>query len=247
MVINWIFVRSLKLPGIMLQLLLTPAWPFFTPTAESHGFSRGWLRLRSGCRTTKSRRLRSNSAKLSGSTGLPVGLHWQIGSPIRQDILEEKRADYGKEIVATLSQELTIEYGRGFSKQNPFNMIRFAEVFSDMKIVHELSAQLTWMHFWEIICLDNSLQRDFYAEMCRKNSEQIELLQLDKSGIKVAGYMTELPKRELIEQKLRKAVVTARKRLEAGPTKWNTEYKWCQRGNRRTVYILLPFFFGKQV
>ena len=45
------------------------------------------MRLRAGCRTTKSRRLRSNSAKLSGATGLPVGLHWEIGRRIRQDIL----------------------------------------------------------------------------------------------------------------------------------------------------------------
>lgn len=48
-----------------------------------------------------------------------------------------------------------------------------------------------------------------------KASEQIELLELDKSGIKVAEYMTELPKRELLEQKLHKAVELARKRLEA--------------------------------
>ncbi|MCK4469587.1 MAG: DUF1016 family protein [Desulfobacterales bacterium] len=51
-----------------------------------------------------------------------------------------------------------------------------------------------------------------------KTSEQIELLQLDKSGIKVVEYMTELPKRELLEQKLHKAVESARKRLEAKPT-----------------------------
>ncbi len=50
-----------------------------------------------------------------------------------------------------------------------------------------------------------------------KSSEQIELLQLGKSGIKVAEYMTELPKRELLEQKLHKAVELARKRLEAKP------------------------------
>ena len=36
-------------------------------------------------------------------------LYWQIGSRIRQDILKEKRADYGKEIIATLSQELIEE------------------------------------------------------------------------------------------------------------------------------------------
>ena len=50
-----------------------------------------------------------------------------------------------------------------------------------------------------------------------KISKQIELLQLDKCGIKVAEYMTELPKRELLEQKLHKAVELARKRLETKP------------------------------
>ena len=94
-------------------------------------------------------------------------LYWQIGSRIRQDILKEKRADYGEKIISTLSRQLAVEYGRGFSRRNLFNMIRFAEVFSDKKIVHALSAQLTWTHFREIIYLGNSLQRDFYAEMCR--------------------------------------------------------------------------------
>jgi len=41
---------------------------------------------------------------------------------------------------------------------------------------------------------------------------------LDKSGIKVAEYMTELPERKLLEQKLHKTVALARKRLEAKPT-----------------------------
>jgi len=46
----------------------------FVPTAESHGFSPDllWPGLRSGCRATKSRRSRSESAKLSGATGLPA-------------------------------------------------------------------------------------------------------------------------------------------------------------------------------
>lgn len=50
-----------------------------------------------------------------------------------------------------------------------------------------------------------------------KAGEQIELLQLDKSGIKVAEYMTELPKREVLEQKLHRAVESAQKRLEERP------------------------------
>jgi hypothetical protein len=53
----------------------------FTPTAESHGFSPDllWSGLRSGCRATKSRRSRSESAKLTAATGKPVGLHRRHG------------------------------------------------------------------------------------------------------------------------------------------------------------------------
>jgi predicted nuclease of restriction endonuclease-like (RecB) superfamily len=46
-------------------------------------------------------------------------------------------------------------------------MIHFAEVFPDPEIVHALRAQLGWTHFRRIIYLDDQLQRDFYAEMCR--------------------------------------------------------------------------------
>jgi hypothetical protein len=46
--------------------------------------------------------------------------------------------------------------------------------------------------------------------------EQIELLQLDKSGIKVAQYMTELPSKELLQRQLHKGLEAARQRWEAG-------------------------------
>ncbi|MET3493761.1 PDDEXK nuclease domain-containing protein [Variovorax boronicumulans] len=48
-----------------------------------------------------------------------------------------------------------------------------------------------------------------------KKQEQIELLELDKSGIHVAEYLTVLPPRELFEQKIHGALVAARARLEA--------------------------------
>ncbi len=139
--------------------------------------------MRSGCRTTKSRRLRSNSAKLSGSTGLPVRLRWQIGSRIRQDTLKEKRAEYGKEIVATLPQELIVEYGKGFSRRNLFRMVRFAEVFPEQEIVSTVSRQLSWSHFVEIIPLEDDLQRDFCAEMCRIERWSVRTLRQKITGM----------------------------------------------------------------
>lgn len=47
-----------------------------------------------------------------------------------------------------------------------------------------------------------------------KKHETVELLELEKSGIRVAEYMTELPPREVLEAKLHKAVEHARQRIE---------------------------------
>jgi predicted nuclease of restriction endonuclease-like (RecB) superfamily len=47
-----------------------------------------------------------------------------------------------------------------------------------------------------------------------KREEQIELLQLDKSGIRVASYLTELPPKKLLEQKLHESARRARAELE---------------------------------
>jgi len=96
-----------------------------------------------------------------------VGMYWHIGRRIRVDVLQNDRAEYGKEIVSTLSAQLTEEFGRGFGRRNIFRMMRFSEYFEDYHIVSALSTQLSWSHFVEILSLDDSLKRDFYAEMCR--------------------------------------------------------------------------------
>ena len=96
-----------------------------------------------------------------------VALYWQIGQRIRQDILQEKRAEYGEEIVATLSRQLIAEFGRGFDEKNLRRMIQFAEFFPEQKIVVSLTRQLSWTHFVALIPLKDELQRDFYIEMCR--------------------------------------------------------------------------------
>ncbi len=96
-----------------------------------------------------------------------VLLCWRVGQRIQQDILKGKRAEYGEQIVATLSKQLTEEFGEGWSRYNLSRMIRFAECFPGEKIVATLSQQLGWNHFKEIIPLDDDLKRDFCAEMCR--------------------------------------------------------------------------------
>lgn len=96
-----------------------------------------------------------------------VLLYWQVGQRIRTDILGQQRAEYGEQIFHALSGKLTAEFGRGFTKTNLFNMVRFAEAFPDRQTVQALSATLSWTHLRRIIYLDDPLRREFYAEMCR--------------------------------------------------------------------------------
>jgi len=109
-------------------------------------------------------------ARTAAATAVNVRLtmlYWHIGRRIRQDVLNEKRAQYGKEIVVTLSRQLVTEYGNGYSEKNLRRMIQFAERFPDERIVATLSRELSWSHFISLIPLSKPLQRDFYAEMCR--------------------------------------------------------------------------------
>jgi hypothetical protein len=115
-----------------------------------------------------------------------VMLYWQVGNRVRKDILKEKRAGYGKQIVSTLSSQLESEFGRGFGSRNLFRMIRFAEVFPDQKIVSTLLTQLSWSHFLHLLPLRDPLQRDFYAEMCR-----IENWSVRKLRQKIGGMLFE--------------------------------------------------------
>jgi hypothetical protein len=75
-----------------------------------------------------------------------VLLYWQVGHRIRTEILRERRAAYGEQIVPTLSAQLVPEFGDGFGKRNLFRMIRFAEVYPDVQIVSTPSKQLTDRH-----------------------------------------------------------------------------------------------------
>jgi len=100
------------------------------------------------------------------NTGL-VLLYWQIGKRIREEVLRDRRAEYGEEIVSTLSQQLAGEFGAGFSKSNLSRMVSLFEAFPEPEIVSTLSQQLGWSHFVEIIPIKDQLKRDFYAEMCR--------------------------------------------------------------------------------
>lgn len=117
-------------------------------------------------------------------------LFWHIGNRINENILHNKRADYGKQIVVTLSRELTKKYGNNFEEKNLRRMLQFAEQFTDNSIVVTLSRQLSWSHFLALIPLKTIDSKLFYAQIASNQAlgvrdlrKQIEAKTFERTSI----------------------------------------------------------------
>ena len=106
-------------------------------------------------------------------------MYWHIGERINRDVLGNQRAEYGKQIVSTVSTQLQEEYGaKGFDEKNIRRMMQFAQMIPDSQIVVTLSRQLSWSHFVVVISLNDDLQREFYLTLAA--SEKWSIRQLRK-------------------------------------------------------------------
>jgi hypothetical protein len=104
-------------------------------------------------------------------------LYWQIGQRLQLEILNGERAEYGKQVIKSLSEKLTALYGRGWSEKQLRHCLRFFEVFSDIQIVYAVRRQLSWTHIRALIYIENSLKRDFYCQLSQMNGWSYRQLQ----------------------------------------------------------------------
>ena len=138
-------------------------------------------------------------------------LYWNIGKRISEEILQNKRAEYGKHVIESLSQDLTEMYGRGWGKRHLHHCLKFAEVFPNFEIVNSLRTKLSWTHLRNIIALDNPLKQEFYIQLCqiekwssRQLQERIQSMLYERTAISKKPDQTIQNDLELLkeEQKL---------------------------------------------
>lgn len=97
-------------------------------------------------------------------------LFWHIGNRILTRELKNERAEYGKQIVVTLSRELIERFGNNYEEKNLRRMIQFAKQFPKLEKVVTLSRHLSWSHFLALIPLKNESARDFYGKIAYESS-----------------------------------------------------------------------------
>ena len=90
-----------------------------------------------------------------------IFLYWEIGETICKDILQNHKAEYGKNIINEVAKQLSQNYGKGFDRTAIFRMVQFYQEFPDKEKVATLSQQLTWSHCVVLLPIEDELKRDF--------------------------------------------------------------------------------------
>ena len=120
---------------------------------------------------------RSTALKLADT--VLIKTNWQIGQHIVE--FEQKgnpRAPYGKALMESLSRDLTLLHGKGFSRSN-LNQIRLFYVRYPNFTVQ--SKKLSWSHYCEFVKIDNELERSFYEKQSELENWTIEELKRQKN------------------------------------------------------------------
>ena len=104
-------------------------------------------------------------------------LYWEIGSRINKDVLAGERAEYGKQVLAGLSQTLTADFGEGWGLKHLRNCVQLAQVLPDRQIVYTLCSQLSWSHLRTLIYISEPLKREFYLEIAKIERWSVRQLQ----------------------------------------------------------------------
>lgn len=106
--------------------------------------------------------------------------YWQIG----HDIVEfeqggKVRAEYGKALLETLSRDLTLLHGKGFSRSN---LVRMRQLYIEFPISAKPSHLLGWSHYVELLKVQDPLERSFYERQAIREKWSVPELQRQKKS-----------------------------------------------------------------
>jgi len=114
-----------------------------------------------------------------------VQRNWLLGKRICEEELKEDRKDnYGMEIIKNLSRKLTEEYGKGFSGTDLYWCVRFykawPEIFASMS--KKSLPSLSWTHYRILLQVEDAKARDWYMHEAASQTWSVRTLQRNISS-----------------------------------------------------------------
>ena len=135
-------------------------------------------------------------------------LYREIGSLViviaSEELQGEDRAKYGAEIIKKLAKELSAEYGRGYTKSNPYSFYSFYKTYPE--IFQTSSGKsvrlLSWSHYAALLQVKDEKARDWYEKEAVEQTWSVRTLQRNISS-QYYYRMLKTQKKELVESEMK--------------------------------------------
>ena len=114
-----------------------------------------------------------------------VHRNWLLGKRIADEELNgESRAEYGAEVIKKLSEDLNVQYGKGYTKTNLYNFYSFYKMYPE--IFHSESGKsnvkLSWTHYRVLLQVKDEIAREWYENEALKETWSVKTLQRNISS-----------------------------------------------------------------
>lgn len=135
-----------------------------------------------------------------------VQRNWLLGRRIAEEELKgEDRAEYGAKIIEELSKELTLNFGKGFTKSNLYQFTLFYKEFPS--IFHTASGKssilLSWSHYRTLLQVDDEAARNWYLKEAAEQTWSVRTLQRNISS-QYYFRLLQSQHKELVEDEMMK-------------------------------------------
>jgi len=125
-----------------------------------------------------------------------INLYWNIGRIIVEKQNGYDRAKYGDYLIEKLSNQLTNEFGKGFSTRN---LKRMRKLYLCYPKRTTMLSQLTWSHYLELIKIDDETKRNFYMNECINSNWDVRELQRQRTTFLYERIANSKDKSKLLE------------------------------------------------
>ena len=144
-----------------------------------------------------------------------VSTYWEIGKRVVEfEQHGKERAEYGSALLENLSKDLKLRHGKGFSKSNLIYMRMFYLKYPKSET---LSHQLSWSHYFELLKIEDDLERSFYEKQCIKEKWSNRELKRQKNSVLFKRLALSKDKKGIIELSKKGQIIENAKDLIKDP------------------------------
>ena len=110
--------------------------------------------------------------------------NWLLGYRIAEEELKgDNRAEYGAEIIKSLSRELTDTYGKGFTKSNLYSFYAFYKAYPEIfQTPSGKFRMLSWSHYTALLQVKDAAAREWYEKEAAEQTWSVRTLQRNISS-----------------------------------------------------------------